>query len=386
MKYFYPFIFACLLLPGGCINLPEPEFPGDSTEDIPGNEVTDVAVSIAGVTTSGSYILVTAGMNPIYYGGRLADEVGIYVDNVPHTGIISANRTAFECSFYAAAGVTYTIRAYAKFGSQYFYSAYREVSLQPGGVSPAASIVSECLALSDGLYYYFNPSANTDVYYFSSYSQSELPGSDNAIISDLLAYGIEHEVDDNDIHEGYAYDLDPNTTYTLCVLVIDRQGGQTLEKRNFTTKSATNQPVAAINISSVSYGTIYYTTTRSGTCTSYVLTGYYNLSSQDINLPDIYWASACYDDYKVRENIYTINLNTSWQGWSGTSVVVSLGFTSGGVSGGVISKQLFSATPGSLLTASAAHPAMMRSAQELQKTPKTAKTTSKRNFGHYFTH
>jgi hypothetical protein len=379
MKYFYTLIVACLLLQGGCINLPDPEFPGDKTANVPDNEIAVYIDEVA--TVSGANIVVTASMSASSYNGKSADGVGIYANNVEYTGIITSNRTTFTCSFHASANVTYSIRAYAKFGSQYFYSDYRQASLSQEPPQNT-SFVSECLALSDGLYYYFNPPSNTDAYYFKSYTQSGLPSSDNAIINDLLINGVRSEViANNNFNEGYTYDLTPNTTYTLCVLMIDKQGRQTLEKKNLTTKSTTNQPVAAINVSSVTYsGVIYYTTTKSGTCASYVLTGFYDLSSQSLDYPDIYWASECYDDYKASENIYIINLNNSWSGWSGRCVVVSLGFTSGGVNGGVISKQFFSTTTGSLITASVPYPTMIRSAQEQPKTPKTAKTTSKRKF------
>ncbi|MDR3366568.1 MAG: hypothetical protein LBO71_06345 [Prevotellaceae bacterium] len=361
MKYCYTFMLACLFLLNGCVNLPEPELPEESS-------AVDIVVKIDEVTTSESYIYVKASMSNAYYNGRLADEVGVYVNNVKYGLDIPAKQTNFEYSFYATAAVEYNIRAYAKFGSKIFYSDYRQASF-------ASSIVSECLALSNGLYYYFRPPTNTRAYYFATYAQSELPGSDRAITNDLLANGVEHRiVASNDSYEGYAYDLTASTTYTLCVLRVDVQGKQTLEKRTFTTKSASNQPRAVISISSVLFsGAIDYTTAMLGSCAKYVLIGFYNLSPSDLNLPDIYWAGECYNSYKDDDNIYTIgHYNQRWSGWSGTSVLVSLGFTSTGANGGVISKQFFSITSGSLITKSLAIPAAAAPMQVQQQAPKSA--------------
>jgi len=166
--------------------------------------------------------------------------------------------------------------------------------------------------------------------------------SDAEIIDDLLSDGVESEP--SGYNEGYAYDLEENTKYTVCVMAVDANNKRgKLVKKEITTKSSQNQPMTSITINSASETSVNYSTVKNSYCSSYVLKGWYNLP--DIrSYPDILWAYYCYEDYKVSKNIYTQNrINTAWNvAWKNDCMLVTLGFNSSGVNSGVISKQYFS--------------------------------------------
>lgn len=362
MKYLYAFTLACLLLPAGCINLPEPELPEDG--DAEGIAV-DMEVTVA------DSIHVAASISAAGYRGKSADEAGFEVNNTEHAVPLPSNRTAFAYSIRATAGNRYSIRAYVRFGSRTFYSSYRQVRMPTGG-SSASSIVDDCLSLSDGLYFYFKPLPTTKTYYFGAWAQSNLPDAGSNIVSDLIADGQKRDVGVSVApYEGYAYDLTPNTAYTLCVLVVDNEGTRTLEKKTLTTKSDDYfQPRADISISRIASGAITYSVSMNSACASYVLIGFNNLSAAAVDFPDIHWAGNCYAQYKAASSVYDFDIpGDTWPDWSGASVIVSLGFTSSGVSSGVISKQFFSATKAT--AAYPAHPAAATPAQAQPKTPKS---------------
>ena len=210
--------------------------------------------------------------------------------------------------------------------------------------SSATTVVDDFIAISDGIYYYFKPSSNTKKYYWTHYKSSSLPSSEATIIEKLFSDGVEAEVSDS-FNEGYSYDLDANTKYTICIIALDANNKYgNIVKKEISTKSSQNQPLAVITVNSISsVGVLNYSMVRNSYCSSYVLKGYHNLTSAGMSYPDIVWAASCYDDYKVSKNIYTQNqANTTWSGWDNNCIIISLGFTSSEVSGGVISKQYFS--------------------------------------------
>ncbi len=201
--------------------------------------------------------------------------------------------------------------------------------------------IQDYIAISDGIYYYFSPSANVKTYYWSHYKDNDLPSGDNAIVSDLKANGVAMNMEDD--HKGYSYSLSENTKYTVCVVSFDANGRRgALTKVVITTKSSLNQPLAAVTVHSVSGSTITYSIIKNSYCSSYVCNGYLNLTTDDLALPNIYWASKCYDDYKQSKNIDTQNdVNLTWSGWSNSCMIFTLGFSSSGVNGGVISRRNF---------------------------------------------
>lgn len=211
-------------------------------------------------------------------------------------------------------------------------------------LSSAEVSIHDYLAISDGIYYYFSPSANVKNYYFRTYADDKLPSSDDAIVSDLKSNGLEMKMKIDGGNEGYSYNLKVNTKYTACVVSFDASNKQgVLVKKEIYTKPSTNQPLITIAVNSISGSSITCSTVKNGYCSSYVLRGNINLPDDHLSRPDIYWAAKCYDDYKLSKNIHTQNYtNVTWNGgFSNSCVVYTLGFSSSGVNSGVISKQFF---------------------------------------------
>lgn len=257
---------------------------------------------------------------------------------------------------------TYYVRAYATnangtaYGSEVSFKA-GDATVDPGlGAGGTATVtLSDYLAISDGLYYYFTPSSNAQSFYWSHYSAAELPATDAAIVEDMFANGVETAKGES--YEGYSYDLSASTTYTLCMFAVDSDNKRgNLVKNTLTTKATASQPRATIAISSISGGTVYYSTTKNSYCNSYTEAGWYGLTSADIQKPDIYWAADCYENYKSKEEVQTANFNGSWTGWplNNTCAIVTLGFTASGANSGTPDIQFFSTGTNTVITRSKA--------------------------------
>ena len=219
----------------------------------------------------------------------------------------------------------------------------------------AASVsITDFIAISDGIYVWFTPSANTKKYYWSFYSGGgDLAGvSDAEIIADLQDYGVDMDI--NDTQSGYSWDLSPSTTYIFCIIAYDAQNKPgTLVKKTISTKSPINQPVATISTSSIGSGKVTYSITKSSNCAKYVNIFWYNVNSDNYDKPDIWWAS---DLYQYRNNSgYVESENYENYTWtpiaSGDCAIVTLGCTSAGEYSGVISKKFFNTTTGILRSA-----------------------------------
>jgi hypothetical protein len=204
----------------------------------------------------------------------------------------------------------------------------------------ASVIIRNYLAISDGIYYYFEPSPATKTYYWDHYTSSNIPDTDDAVITHLVANGVRMDVEEDDM-EGWSYDLSEQSNYVICAVAFDANGnhGQ-LYRRTITTKSSVNQPKASLNIKNINTGTVTLDITKNSNCNTYTLQGWYNTQ----NYPDIYWADAAYSG-KTENNTYSENFtNVEWDEW-GTydiNVIVSLGYDSNGNVSGVIDKKYFS--------------------------------------------
>jgi hypothetical protein len=214
--------------------------------------------------------------------------------------------------------------------------------LQKVSSTSASVTISKYLAISDGIYFYFEPSPDTKVYYWKHYTSSNLPNSDDAIITHLIANGLMMEVEEEDI-EGWSFNLNEQTDYIVCAIALDANNnpGQ-LYRRIISTKSSANQPKAILDVKNISNGTVTLDITRNSTCNIYTLQGWYNINSQDY--PDIYWANAAFSD-KTTDNTYNENFtNATWSEWEiyDINVIVSLGYDSNGNVSGVIDKKYFS--------------------------------------------
>jgi hypothetical protein len=281
-------------------------------------------------------------------------------------------------------GAIYYVRAYATNGVEVAYGQTESFvaggTLAAGGAATVA--LSDYVAISDGIYYYFAPSSNTKTFYWNQYSAGELPGSDEAIVADMLTNGV--EVAKNETPEGYGYDLQENTIYTLCMFAVDNENQRgALSKRVHTTKFSANQPKAAITISSISNRTVYNSITKNSYCSSYAYSGMINLDASHLSVPDIHWASYCYEDYKKGDFETTNFTNASWSDWpaNSTCAIITLGFTSSGVNSGVIDIKFFSTATNSVIPRSVAtSPLLKRAETKVGKAVSAAKNNDKQIF------
>ena len=227
--------------------------------------------------------------------------------------------------------------------------------------SSATVAIDDFIAISDGIYYYFKPSVNAKKYYWSLYKEGSLPSSDAGIIDDLLSNGVESNVTGS--NKGYGYNMTENTKFTLCMVAVDANNkkGKPV-KKEFSTKSSLNQPIASLTINSITGTSITYSTVKNSYCSSYVLMGALNLTSTALSYPDIVWASYCYEHYKNSQGINTQNItNNTWTGWNNDCIIITMGFSSNGVNSGVISKQYFS------VGASTSAPNIVKDTSPIQK-------------------
>ena len=269
-------------------------------------------------------------------------------------------------------GALYYARAYAINANGATYGEPVTFRTQGAVLGNGAATVdlSSYLAICNGIYYYFSPSSNAKSFYWDLYADNDLPGSDEAIVQELLASGMEYTSDDD--NEGYTYNLSASTPYTLCMIAFDNQDRRSaVVKKRLTTKSSStsSQPIAAIRISNIntSTGEITYSFTKNSYCASYVDNGWNNLTAELLEKPDIFWAEMCYQDYLKKENVNTNNHNNyTWSNWplNSTCSIVTLGFSSNGANSGVISLQLFSTATGQLITRPKTHNALMKGRKE----------------------
>ncbi|MDR1682398.1 MAG: BACON domain-containing protein [Candidatus Symbiothrix sp.] len=216
--------------------------------------------------------------------------------------------------------------------------------------------VTDFVAISDGIYLNLTPSSNTSYYYWNVYTTSSLTGfSDADIIADL----IEDDATDKSNTIGYCWDIQSQTSYTVCIVAYDAQNkAGALVKKEISTKSATNQPLATVTTSSVGNGKVTYSITKNSYCSKYVSLLWYNVEAELYDYPDIYWASDLYEYRNNDDYISTTNTLATWTpSVSGNCAIVTLGFTSSGVYGGVISKKFFNTSTGAFYAPPAKVPA-----------------------------
>ena len=219
----------------------------------------------------------------------------------------------------------------------------------PSVTGATVTIVSS-LAISNGIYLYFNPSANTKKYYWNFYESSILTGhSDEEIMEDVIEYGI--DMDMTGLQEGYTWDFTPNTSYTFGIVAYDAQGkAGALVKKTIATKPSANQPIAAVTLNSIGNTNVWYDARRNSSCSTYALTGWFNMEDH-IDDPDILWAYRCYESYKEGDKYSSDIINSNWENFAYNSicVIASLGFNSQGVNSGVIDKRIFRTGPNSTI-------------------------------------
>ena len=266
---------------------------------------------------------------------------------IPVTGIGAGSYSTTLTGL--SGGTMYSIRAYAinEIGVAYGDEIWFETP------SSAKVSVDDYLAISDGLYFYFSPSSDTKSYYWTRYNTDRLP-DDDKIIRDILSEGV--EMDMNDSHKGYAYDLNEETKHTLCILAFDVANKQgELVKKEFTTKSSKNQPIVNIKINSILDNKVYFDFTKNSNCSFYFYNSFWNLDESDMELPDIVWAAYCYDDYKagyVSEKNNCTNVSLSLTPNSDFYAISTFGFNSKSENSGVVSKQFFSTESKSVINRS----------------------------------
>jgi hypothetical protein len=216
----------------------------------------------------------------------------------------------------------------------------------PDPFSKAEVALSKSLAISSGIYYWFSPNSTTKTYYWNTYAPGSLPSTDAAIISDVVANGVKSDVADK---EGWTYNTQASTKYTLYVIAYDSKGlrGENLIKKEITTLSATNQPRASMKINSIQSNSVSVTVTKVNDCYRYRMGGWYNLAAEQLALPDIYWAA----------NASSAEINTEFTTWSFTGwnssprcALVTLGYDSKGNNSGVIDVAFFNTATGQTIT------------------------------------
>jgi hypothetical protein len=224
-----------------------------------------------------------------------------------------------------------------------------------GGISvggTATVTITDNLSISDGIYLWLDLSANTQKYYENFYDIDISSWSDIEIINSVIANGSDYTKNYNRL---YYWDLRSNTNYTYCFVAIDEQGkAGRLEKKTIKTKSANSQPLAEISILNISDGTVYFNVIRSNYCSWFVLSIWYNLSTEDLNAPDILWAADLYEARINMDNVYNKDMiDYHWTPSNqGLCAIVTFGFFASNESSGVISKKVFNSITGVLHNAS----------------------------------
>jgi len=214
-------------------------------------------------------------------------------------------------------------------------------------VPPAASNVSvnvkRYFTLTDGVYFYFEPSAGVDYFYWTFWTKESVPVSEKKMLEDLIKDGL--KADENHLR-GYGYNMSENTDYVYAVIAFDKNGrrGRELVTGNFTTSSSAGQPLAELNVESIKQDTVYLKVTRNNLCSTFYMQVLENASKEDLEKPDVYWASEIYDDILEgdRSCLYTANWYGMWKGVpsNADNLIYTLGVTSNGRVSGVLTKKI----------------------------------------------
>ncbi|MDR2385352.1 MAG: carboxypeptidase-like regulatory domain-containing protein [Tannerella sp.] len=204
--------------------------------------------------------------------------------------------------------------------------------------------VDDYLAISDGIYFWLTFGSATVQYYYDILKTSEI-SSDEEIISALK----KEEIIDINYTGIYGYNHSENTSYTICAIGIDAQGRTgPLYKRTVSTKGASSQPQASIDIKSISGSRIDFGTTKNSYCNSYSLI-VYNATSYDY--PDIYFAARVYkygNPYTDNKSLYvTIDPSNPYT-W-----IATLGYDASGNNSGVVNVKAVNNTTGEVLRSTA---------------------------------
>lgn len=217
-------------------------------------------------------------------------------------------------------------------------------ALVPPATSNVSVNVKRYFTLTDGVYFYFEPSAGVDYFYWTFWKKESVPVSEKKMLEDLMKDGL--KADENHLG-GYGYNMSENTDYVYAVIAFDKNGrrGRELVTGNFTTSSSSGQPLAEMNIESIKHDTVYLRVTRNNQCPTFYMQGFKNVSVEDLEKPDIYWASEIYDDILEgnRSCLYTADWYGMWWGWPSNSdnLIYTLGITSKGRLSGVLTKKVF---------------------------------------------
>lgn len=203
--------------------------------------------------------------------------------------------------------------------------------------------VERYFTLSDGVYFYFNPSAGVSYYFWDFWKIADVPASEEKIINDLLLRGVRVEVDEED-EEGYGYNLQPNTRYKYYILAYDEDKvqGKRLVSGEFTTSSDVSQPMAVVELKSSNDDTLYLDVTRNKYCSGYYMR---KITDYSHDIPDIRWAVHIYDDYLSgdKEMYYDDDFKGKWWNWplAADNAIITWGVASDGKFSGVLSKTVF---------------------------------------------
>ncbi len=196
-----------------------------------------------------------------------------------------------------------------------------EKPVDPTPVYPDVYVsVEHFFTLSDGIYFYFRPSAGVSYYFWDFWKVDEVPATEEKIINELLLDGVRVEIDGGD-EEGYGYNLEPNTRYRYYILAFnaDKVRGRRLIQGEITTSSDVGQPVADIYLKNSEQDTVYLNVTCGSGCSSYYIRGVKNISSSQFDHPAIWWAAVyLYDDIRAgnaQEMLYVENFIGKWWEW-----------------------------------------------------------------------
>lgn len=208
--------------------------------------------------------------------------------------------------------------------------------------------VEHYFTLSDGIFFYFKPSAGVSYYFWDFWKANEVPSSEEKIINSLLLDGVRVEVDGGE-EEGYGYNLQPNTLYKYYILAYnkDKVRGRQLISGEITTSSNVNQPVATIELTSSVKDTVFLKVKRNSYCSSYYMSGVKNITATLKEKPDIWWAANyLYDSIlkgETQDISHTSDFNGKWWGWPLVTddIILTWGKNAKGELSGVVTKKEF---------------------------------------------
>lgn len=206
--------------------------------------------------------------------------------------------------------------------------------------------VEDYFTLSDGVYFYFKLSEGVSYYFWDIWQAGKAPTSEEEIVNALHLDGVRVDIDKQD-KEGWGYDMEPNTTYEYYILAYNgaKVRGKRLVHGTFRTSSDVNQPLASIALKKSVDDTIYLNITKNSYCSDYYTIGWRDVSSDNLDKPDIYWASFAYESYLTNDttDYFNKNFNGKWWGWSSdvNNLIYTLGRNSQGQFSGILTKQFF---------------------------------------------